>query len=105
MGKPRWQEQIAEERIEILFDEAENAVPDHPERADRYVEIARTIAMKFNLSLPTELREKVCRSCYAYLSPDRKQVRVEGGERRVTCRECGETMRTPLDTDSEHGQE
>lgn len=95
MGKPRWQEQIAEERIQILFDEAREASKEHPERADRYVEIARTIAMKFNLSLPRDLREKMCRACYAYLSPDRKQVRVEEGKRRVTCRECGETMRFP----------
>lgn len=95
--KPRWQQDIAEERIQILFNEAEKAAPSHPDRADRYVEIARTIAMKFNLSLPPALRAQVCRSCYAYLSPTRKQVRVAEGEKRVTCTECGATMRIPLD--------
>lgn len=95
-GKAAWQEKIARERIDILFEEARDAFPDHPERADRYVEIARTIAMKFTLSLPREYRERFCSDCYSYLKPgENARIRTGDGVKRITCEECGHTMRFP----------
>ncbi len=96
-SKPAWAEDIARERIAILFEEADRAFPERPDRADRYVELARTIAMTFNLSLDRAFREKFCSDCYAYLRPGvNARVRVDGGVRRVTCGECGHTDRLPL---------
>lgn len=99
-GKPAWAEEIARERIDILFAEAAAAFPEHPDRADRYVELARRIAMRFNLSLSAEQRRQFCGACYTYLQPGTNaRVRVEDGAKRVTCKECGTTERTPYDDD------
>ena len=37
---------IAQERIEVLFEQARLAFCAHPERSNRYVELARRIAMR-----------------------------------------------------------
>lgn len=96
MGKAAWQEEIARERIEILFQEAEKAFAEHPERADRYVELARRIAMKFNLSLPDAVKDRFCPECYAYWVPgETVQVRVKTGNRVLTCQKCGAVTRRP----------
>ncbi|MFB6295210.1 MAG: ribonuclease P protein component 4 [Candidatus Nanohaloarchaea archaeon] len=93
-SKPAWAEQIARERIDILFDEAAQAFPEHPDRADRYVELARRIAMTVTVSLPAELRERCCPDCHAYLQPgENARVRVEDGVKTVTCGECGGSRR------------
>ncbi len=95
-GKPAYQREIAEERIRILFDEAENVFDAHPERSDRYVEIARTIAMKFNLSMPDELKERFCPDCYAYWRPGKNvRIRIKNGAKVYTCDECGGVTRRP----------
>lgn len=94
--KPKYQRDIAAERIHILFDEAADAFDEHPERAHRYVEIARNIAMKFNLSMPDELKERFCKHCYAYLAPGKNaRIRLKDGTKVITCKECGEQMRFP----------
>lgn len=97
-SKPAWAEEIARERIDILFAEADEAFPGHPDRTARYVEIARNIAMAFNISIDREKRERFCSDCYAYIQPGvNARVRVDGGVRKVTCEECGHTDRFPLD--------
>ncbi|MDY6769682.1 MAG: ribonuclease P protein component 4 [Candidatus Nanohaloarchaea archaeon] len=99
-SKPDWAEDIARERIDILFDEAADAFPERQDRADRYVAIARDIAMTFTLSLPDRHRRHVCSDCYSYIRPGANaRVRVEDGVKRVTCEECGHTERTPLEDD------
>lgn len=93
-SKPEWAEQIARERIEILFEEAGEAFETGSEKTDRYVEIARDIAMKFNLSIPREYRRKFCSSCYSYIRPGANaRVRVEDGIKKVVCGECGHVER------------
>lgn len=95
-SKPTWAEEIARERIDILFEEAERQFEERPERANRYVELARRIAMRFNLALPEEYRRSFCGACHSYLKPGANaQVRVEEGVRRTTCGECGEVNRLP----------
>ncbi|MCJ7479390.1 MAG: ribonuclease P [Candidatus Nanohaloarchaeota archaeon QJJ-7] len=95
-SKPAWAEEIARERIELLFEQAEEAFPDRKDRADRYVEIARNIAMTFNLSVPEDHRSDFCSNCYSYVKPGQNaRLRVEGGVKKVTCEECGETERQP----------
>lgn len=68
-SKPDWQKKIAEERIEILFREAEWAFSRFPELSNRYVYLARKLAMKVNLKIPSELKRRYCHKCYAYLVP------------------------------------
>lgn len=95
-SKPAWAEQIARERIDLLFEEAEEQFPDHGERADRYVELARRIAMRFNLPLPEEHQRKFCSECGSFLRPgENAKVRVEKGVKKVKCEECGEVEKSP----------
>lgn len=95
-SKPAYQEDIAEERIHILFEEAAEQFDTHPERSHRYVEIARIIAMKFNLSMPDDLKERFCPECYAYWTPgENVTIRLKDGTKVYTCDECGEVTRRP----------
>ncbi|MDY6765779.1 MAG: ribonuclease P protein component 4 [Candidatus Nanohaloarchaea archaeon] len=97
--KPGWAEEIARERIAILFDEAARQFPERQDRADRYVEIARNIAQALTLPLPTQYRDRFCPDCHAYLRPgENARVRVDDGAKRVTCTECGATRRVMYDT-------
>lgn len=98
--KPKWQKKIARERIEILFDQAEETFPEHPERANRYVELARKIAMHYRVRIPKKFKRKFCDECHSYLKPGVNcEVEVNSEQRTVdwTCEECGNTKRYPYD--------
>jgi len=91
---------ITEERIEKLFELAEQRFreerEDAQELADRYVEIARRIGMKHNVSIPTEYRRDYCHSCYTYLRPGSNcTVRLNSKNSTVNyhCEGCGEVNR------------
>jgi ribonuclease P protein subunit RPR2 len=91
---------IAQERIRILFQQAEQTFPEDPDLAQRYVDLARRIAMRTRTHLPRDLRRRICRNCKAYLVPgatSRTRIR----QRRephvaTTCLKCGHTTRIPL---------
>lgn len=90
------EEEIAEERIELLFEQAQEEFEEHPERSKRYVEIARDIAMKYTLSLPRRYRKKFCSECGQFLvKGENCRVRLNEGTKTITCKECGEKMRFP----------
>lgn len=80
---------IANERIVILFSRAELEFALHPELSNRYVEIARNIAKKFNIHIPVELRRKFCKKCGSYLVPGSNlTVRLLSKEKKII-RKCG----------------
>jgi len=96
--KPTWQTDIARERIEILFEEAELAFPKREDLADRYVELARKIAMKYNVTVPKDLKLKYCKHCYKYLRPgtnSRVRIKPSGDYVVVTCLGCEKQQRYP----------
>jgi ribonuclease P protein subunit RPR2 len=85
---------IARERIRILFGEAASAGPAHPERSNRYVELARKIAMRQRVRIDRDLRRRYCHHCSAFLTPGRNmRVRVHRGNVVVTCLCCNRKMR------------
>jgi ribonuclease P protein subunit RPR2 len=97
---PSQTQKIAKERIRILFEEAEKAYPEHPERAQRYADLARKIAMRARVHLPRDLRRRICSKCKAYLVPG-SSSRTRIRQRRephvaITCLKCGHTTRIPL---------
>ncbi|MFP4115949.1 MAG: ribonuclease P protein component 4 [Candidatus Aenigmatarchaeota archaeon] len=98
--KPKWQKDIARERIGILFQEAGEAFPKHKDRADRYVELARKIAMRYRVKIPKELKKKICESCYSYIKPGVNcETEVDSEEKTVKwrCEECGHVKRYPYE--------
>ncbi len=98
--KPKWMKTIALERIKILFDEAEKAAKHGDYKfADRYVDIARRISMKYNVRIPKDLKRKYCKYCYRYLVPGVNcSVRVNSKLKavEVKCLSCNNTMRYPI---------
>ncbi|MDD4137147.1 MAG: ribonuclease P [Methanoregula sp.] len=85
---------IARERISVLFAQAEQAFPAHPERSNRYVELARKIAMRQRVRIDRELRRQYCHHCYAFLVPgNNMRVRVHRGNVVVTCLSCNKKTR------------
>jgi ribonuclease P protein subunit RPR2 len=95
--KPEAWRKIARERIQILFVQAEREFAKHPERAQRYVELARKIGMRYKVRLKEE-RRKFCRKCNAYLKPGvncRVRLRQDRQAVVVTCLVCGRISRHP----------
>lgn len=90
--------EIAEERVDVLFEEArEAALEGDTQRADRYVELARRVAMRAQYPLPSRHRRRVCGQCYAYLLPgETARVRLRSGNVSATCHACGAVNRFPV---------
>jgi ribonuclease P protein subunit RPR2 len=87
---------IALERMEILLNLADEEFSLHPERSHRYVEMARKIATKYNLKMPSSWRGRFCRNCYKFLKPGSNcQIRLYDSMVNIKCLECGEIMRKP----------
>lgn len=85
---------IAKERICELFAQARQAFAEHPERSNRYVELARKIAMRQRVRIDREFRRQYCHHCYAFLVPgNNMRVRVHNGNVVVTCGSCNKKMR------------
>lgn len=89
---------LVRNRIKILFNLAEAEVR-HPSggRADRYVELARKLGMRYNVRIPRRLKRRICSNCHVYLVPGRNsKVRVRRGRVIVHCHECGTILRYPF---------
>jgi ribonuclease P protein subunit RPR2 len=87
---------VARERVERLFELADEVHEEDPERAARYVERAREIAKSERVRLPSHLKRRYCDSCGAYLVPGknaRVRLRSDRGHVSVRCLECGATER------------
>jgi len=100
--------EIARQRISTLFRLAVETVNEAPDLAQRYVEIARKIAMRSRLRIPKEYRRLICRHCKSFIFPG-VNCRVRIQPRRephvvVTCLKCGKHTRIPLkDRRGSHG--
>ncbi|MGQ9543101.1 MAG: ribonuclease P protein component 4 [Candidatus Bathyarchaeia archaeon] len=92
--------ELASERIERLFELAEECFKERPQLADRYVELARKIGMKCRVRIPQHLRMRLCKNCGSFLVfgvNSRVRIRPEGNGRVViTCLKCGMNRRYPI---------
>ena len=87
---------IAEERIDILFNRADEEFIVHPERSHRYVEMARNIAKKYNMKIPATWGKRFCRSCQHFMKPGINcQIRLSDSSVIIKCLECGNTNKIP----------
>jgi len=88
--KPNFQIEIARERIDILFEQAEKRFKEDPQLSDRYVKIARKIGMKFNVPIPSKYKSKFCRKCNTYWMQGKTSDIIEDEEFSITkCKICG----------------
>jgi ribonuclease P protein subunit RPR2 len=93
--------EIARERVDILMAAAGKAAGtagDGPALAQRYVHVARKLAMKVRTPLDTGATRRVCKKCDAYLlDGTTARVRLQGKGKNahvvVTCLQCGNEKR------------
>ena len=97
MKRRRRIEDLAVQRIELLFELAEAEARDEREqRSKRYIELARAIGMRYRARIPKPLKMRLCKRCYALLIPGRNaRVRLRGDYMTTTCLRCGQQMRRP----------
>jgi ribonuclease P protein subunit RPR2 len=92
-------QKIAQERIEVLFNEADSAAKEgNLSRANRYIFLARKLSMKFGVKLNREQRRKFCHKCYKYLQPGKNlSVKINPKTQSVEylCKDCGTITRYP----------
>lgn len=91
---------IAIQHVRKLFHLARESIHEDPTLAQRYVNIARKVAMAARVRLPREYRRQVCRYCKSFILPG-VNCRVRIKQRRephvvITCLNCGRQMRMPL---------
>lgn len=83
---------IALERIKQLF----AAAFESKDLAKRYVIMARKIAMKSNLRLPSNLKRKFCRNCNSFFNSKNSRIRTREGKLIYYCLECKKFTRIPI---------
>lgn len=101
MSKPLFskskQKEIALQRIKALFQQAEEVFPENKALANRYISLARKIAMKVHAQIPRELKRRMCKHCYSYLKPGvNARIRTREGKVIISCFECKRFARIPI---------
>ena len=87
---------LAVQRINRLFELADQEFEQNPKRSDRYVLLARRIGMRFRVRFPKTLKRRICKHCRSYLVPGSSaRVRLRGRYITVTCLRCNKQMRYP----------
>ena len=91
------EKRIARERIEILLEKSEEVFEEDRALAKRYVRLARRIGMRYNVTLPKQWKQRICKGCGTLLVPG-ANCRVRTRQRRVTltCLECNSVKRMPF---------
>jgi len=94
--KPEEFRKIALDRVKKLFKEADSIYGENSKLSDRYVTLARKIAMKYKLKIPSNLKKKYCKHCYKYLKPGENcRVRIQNNKVVYYCQNCKKYMRFP----------
>jgi ribonuclease P protein subunit RPR2 len=92
--------QIAQQRIMLLFQQAEKVYPVNPQLSNHYIATARKIAMAAKTSLPVTYKRQICKNCNVLLVQG-QNCRVRIKQKRephvvITCLSCGCKTRIPL---------
>ena len=92
-------QKLARGRIEELMEFAKQIHSEDPKLANRYVTIARNIAMGTKVAIPIYLKRNICHNCKELLVPGRNmRFRINnkknyGSFLSVTCLSCGHITR------------
>jgi ribonuclease P protein subunit RPR2 len=97
--------EIAQERIERLFQLAMEAQHQHPERSDRYAQLARAISTRMRVRMPRHLKVLFCKGCRCYLPSAGTRVRLREKVLITTCLRCGRQTRRPYWTRELSGEQ
>ena len=96
-NKPASQVNIAKRRIRFLFDQAKDSFKNDSKLANKNIKLARRLAMKYKISLPSELKKKFCKHCHSYLVPGINcRVRIHKHRVIYYCLSCKYYIRHPI---------
>lgn len=89
--RKKYMQRIARERINILYELAQNEAMNGEEKlARRYVEHILNLSRKYNVRLPREMKMRICKKCHTFLIPGKTaQVRLKKGKVVIKCLKCG----------------
>ncbi|MBI2134733.1 ribonuclease P [Candidatus Woesearchaeota archaeon] len=94
LKKPVKQQNIALERVNILFKEAKSMFKEDSKLSDKYVKLARKIAMKYKVKIPPNYKRSFCGHCRSYLMPGKNvRIRAQRGHIVYYCLNCRHIMR------------
>ena len=92
--KPKLQVNESKKQIQELIEKAGDIFNKDKARANRYVELARKISMKFKIKIKPSLKRRFCKHCYNYLMPGENcRIRTKEGKVIYYCRDCKKYMR------------
>lgn len=80
---------IVLEKIHVLFREAKI----NPSKANRYVQLARNMAMKVNLPVPKGYKRRYCKHCNNYFKSGNYRVRTRNKMVVYYCLNCKKYMK------------
>jgi len=76
-------------QIVELFVLADEVFPNNPDRATRYVDLARKLGMKYKIRMTSEQQRRFCKHCYCYVrSGVNGRSRLRDGKLVMTCFAC-----------------
>lgn len=88
------QKNIASERIKELITQSQAIFPKENKLADKYVQMAKSISMKYKVPFNKSQKLKYCKKCSSFLVPgNNARIRVQRGKIRVLCLKCKNIMR------------
>ena len=88
--------EIGKERIRVLMElaEVESIKNKNPQRAQRYVTLARNLGMRYNIRISDRYRNRYCRTCNSFLGiTNTMRTRCQRGKITITCKNCGRLKR------------
>jgi len=98
--------QIAQQRINILFEQADNIGKTNPALATQYIKTAQKIAMSARFPLSPKYKRQICKHCKTLLIHG-LNCRVRIKQKRethivVTCLNCKHISRIPIKKKKEY---
>jgi ribonuclease P protein subunit RPR2 len=92
MERGRLMKEVAAERISILYGLALKIVGKNPELSAVYVKTLRRISAHYKVSIPEEIKNRICKRCNLVLVPGlTAKVRIASSKGYViyACNKCG----------------
>jgi ribonuclease P protein subunit RPR2 len=92
--------QIAQRRIDIIFQQADAIAKANPELATEYIKTAQNIAMAARIPIPSKHKRRICKHCkILFIIGHNSRVRIQQKREPhivVTCLNCGYNSRIPI---------
>jgi ribonuclease P protein subunit RPR2 len=92
---------LAQDRIEILWNQSLSVVKTKPELARRWMIIAKALGQRARVKIPRNIRRRICKGCGSVLIPGENcRVRLRHNRSThvsVTCFNCGTIRRFPVE--------